>query len=307
MKVKGMTTSLIANINIYWPDITPTWILKLPELLDDCQERWGLTFEEPFTGLTYHYVISARDDLGREVVLKAGIPCEDFTRQVEVLKLVDGRGMVKLYNYDSYLGLMLLERIHPGKVLEYGDDAAHVVVQVMQDCWVPCEDIETFISVDDWFVGYINFAKYEEDINNKEVIELVYRAKLILDRLIDTMGERVILHGDMHHQNILSHNKGWIAIDPKGLVCEREFEPGVFLRRPFKHIYYHRQFDDMVRRHLGIISEALALDPVRIMEWTFVQAVHAIILTYEDSDKISRELFHLSRRVERFLESMSIC
>jgi len=45
--------------------------------------------------------------------------------------------------------------------------------------------------------------------------------------------EQVLLHGDLHSDNILSSQRGWLVIDPKGIVGEREFELGAYLRNPY--------------------------------------------------------------------------
>jgi streptomycin 6-kinase len=43
--------------------------------------------------------------------------------------------------------------------------------------------------------------------------------------LLDAPGEAVVLHGDFHHDNVMDGGpRGWLAIDPKGLIGEREFE-----------------------------------------------------------------------------------
>jgi len=39
----------------------------------------------------------------------------------------------------------------------------------------------------------------------------------------------VVLHGDLHHFNILSSGDRWLAIDPKGIIGEPEFEPAAYL------------------------------------------------------------------------------
>jgi len=51
--------------------------------------------------------------------------------------------------------------------------------------------------------------------------------------LLDDPREVVVLHGDLHHMNVLDFGaRGWLAIDPKGLVGERGFEFATLLRNP---------------------------------------------------------------------------
>src|SRR5215212_5193912 len=49
------------------------WLAALPDLLDQCARRWGLTLGPPFD-LSYNYVAPAVRADGTEVVLKAGMP-----------------------------------------------------------------------------------------------------------------------------------------------------------------------------------------------------------------------------------------
>jgi hypothetical protein len=58
-----------------------------------------------------------------------------------------------------------------------------------------------------------------------------------IDELLSSSGKEVLLHGDLHHWNILSSEReGWLAIDPKGLAGEAECETGAFLRNPLFRI-----------------------------------------------------------------------
>ena len=76
--------------------------------------------------------------------------------------------------------------------------------------------------------------------------------------LLTTQRDIVVLHGDMHHGNVLNFGShGWLAIDPKGLVGERYFDYANILCNP----------DDetatalgRLTRQLAVISEAANLD-----------------------------------------------
>ena len=57
------------------------------------------------------------------------------------------------------------------------------------------------------------------------------KAETLFSELIESMSAPVLLHGDLHHYNILSAvRKPWLAIDPKGVVGEVEYEVGAFVR-----------------------------------------------------------------------------
>lgn len=54
--------------------------------------------------------------------------------------------------------------------------------------------------------------------------DLLARAVGVAHKLFDKPAASLPLHGDLHHDNILSSPRGWLAIDPKGLVGDPVYE-----------------------------------------------------------------------------------
>ncbi len=105
---------------------------------------------------------------------------------------------------------------------------------------------------------------------------MVSLAEEIFYYLVSSQNKKLLLHGDLHHYNILfSKQDGWLIIDPKGYLGEAEFEIGAFLRNP---IFDEPQFykKNLFEKRLQTISEKLKLDKRRIILWSFVQTVSAI-------------------------------
>jgi len=77
--------------------------------------------------------------------------------------------------------------------------------------------------------------------------------------------ECVVLHGDIHHGNVLDGGaRGWLAIDPKGLIGERGFD--------FANIFHNptREFalaPGRLHRLIGVVAEQAGLEPVRLIKW----------------------------------------
>jgi streptomycin 6-kinase len=84
-------------------------------------------------------------------------------------------------------------------------------------------------------------------------------------RLLSTPREVDVLHGDVHHGNILDFgNRGWLAIDPKGLVGERGFEyANIFCNPDHETATSPKNF----ARRLDVIGEAAGLDRTRLLQW----------------------------------------
>ena len=79
-----------------------------------------------------------------------------------------------------------------------------------------------------------------------------------------------VLHGDLHHGNVLDGGaRGWLAIDPKGLIGERDFEYANLFRNPDIAISLA---PGRMRRHVGITAEQADLDPQRLLTWILAYA-----------------------------------
>ena len=90
----------------------------------------------------------------------------------------------------------------------------------------------------------------------------------LLRELAPTQGEQVVVHQDLHQGNILASRRGWLAIDPKPLAGEREFDVASLVRdRRFA-------FDPLLVRHrLDFYASQLGLDRDRARGWAIGHAV----------------------------------
>lgn len=74
-----------------------------------------------------------------------------------------------------------------------------------------------------------------------------------------------VLHGDLHHGNVLdAGERGWIAIDPKGLIGERGFDFANIFHNPTKEIALT---PGRLPRLIGIVAQLAGLEPVRLIKW----------------------------------------
>ncbi|MFM9873475.1 MAG: aminoglycoside phosphotransferase family protein [Fimbriimonadaceae bacterium] len=94
----------------------------------------------------------------------------------------------------------------------------------------------------------------------------------IAQKLLKTPHEKVFLHGDLHHENILFDPKTnlYRPIDPKGLVGDPAFECVAFLRNPINTIPTHPDLYNFTKNRINRLSTALKLDPYRIAAWLYI-------------------------------------
>lgn len=92
------------------------------------------------------------------------------------------------------------------------------------------------------------------------------QAKVLLAKQKDI----TVLHGDLHHDNILySSDRGWLAIDPKGLHGDRSFDYVNILCNPIKEIALE---EGRLMKQIDIISKNAGIETKHILEWTVAWA-----------------------------------
>ena len=97
------------------------------------------------------------------------------------------------------------------------------------------------------------------------------------------MAEPMLLHGDLHHDNILSaERQPWLAIDPKGIVGEPAYEVGALLRNPWSVLLDMPQPGRILARRVDQLAEELGFDRARIVGWGIAQAVLSAWWCLED-------------------------
>jgi streptomycin 6-kinase len=261
------------------------WLVELPRLVGELAERWGLVVEPPFAELSYNYVAPAVRGDGQAVVLKMGVPNRELDAEIAALRHYGGRGAVRLLAADATAGALLLERLVPGTMLvEERDDekATAIAAEVMAALWQPAPDGHDFPTVADWARGLERLRATFDGGTGPFPERLLALAEGLFAELLASEEAPVLLHGDLHHYNILRAERApWLAIDPKGVVGERGFEVYAWLHNPLEK-------DDpgdlrrLLARRLDILAERLGLERQRLAAWGLAGHVLSDWWDYEE-------------------------
>ncbi len=88
--------------------------------------------------------------------------------------------------------------------------------------------------------------------------------------LLASPREEGILHGDIHHANVLDFGpRGWLGIDPKGLFGERGFDYGNLFCNPDLET---AAAPGRLARRVRVVAEAARLEPPRLLRWVLAYA-----------------------------------
>lgn len=285
-EVPPIPETYVQRTALNWGEAGKEWLQQLPATLAACARQWSLTLHPPFPNLSYNYVAPAERADGAKAVIKAGFPPDkEFLSEAEALRFFNGQGMVKLLEFDRPKRVMLLERIEPGVSLRTLSDTEQVVsiaAQVMRQLWQPVEAGHPFLTVEGWGKGFERIRQRYGGTSGPLPSALFDRAEASYAGLSQSMTTRVLLHGDLHHDNILTATRQpWLAIDPKGIVGEPAYETAPLLLNMFAKEEPH--IKKILAKAIAQLSEELSLDKQQIHEWTLSRAVLSALWNLEDT------------------------
>ena len=282
MSDRELPGSFVRNVTGAFAD-GARWLDNLPALVAACTQKWDLSLAgDPFE-LSFNYVVPVLKAEKFAAVLKLGVPTPEFSSEARALRSFGGHGAVSLLESDESLGALLLERVNPGNTLATMHDhirATEVAAQTMLKLWQPATANVEFRSLESWTGGLVKLRGRFSGATGPFDSGLVDIAEKIRAELLQGTQSSCLLHADLHHFNILyGTGSGWVAIDPKGVIGDRSYEPASFLLNPHPTAFLDRAIQ---QARIAILAEHLNMDRQRIVKWAFFHAVLSAWWTIED-------------------------
>ena len=323
MNKLNLPPEFISNIQNTFREDGHAFLKALPDLIAEASTRWGLADVQPAPTLSYNFVafarrgevISPHDTINPQitgrgrfaaaptnVVLKMGVPNREMKSEMAALRLFNGEGACRLLEYDDERYWMLLERLNPGAMLstlEDDEEATRIAAEVMKKIWrtPPLESDSSlsdvhqqadglqsqFIQLSDWFNGLKQLRPMFNGGTGPFNEKLVERVENSVKDFFVENHMPVLMHGDFHHFNILSSERGWLVIDPKGVIGPAGYEVGPFMINPWSDFSDGSKIRLRVKRRIDILHEHLGFERERILEWSLAHAVLSAWWGIEDN------------------------
>ena len=281
------------------------WLERLPAIVAHCAQQWSLALEPPFPHISINYAAPAVRADGTAAVLKVCFPSREFYTEAEALRLFAGRGAIHLLAADLERGALLLERVRPGSALHtVADDreAARIAATVMRRLWRPVPAGHTFPALGDWMRNMATKAPQIIGQSGAFPYRWIERALELHRQLSASLVEPVLLHGDLHHENILAaEREPWLAIDPFGVVGEPVSETGPLLLNAVPSGADLAATRRILTRWVDHLASELGADRVRLAAWGVVRWVLANYWTVEDHGAVSEADFYGAQVLEEML------
>ena len=243
---------------------------------------WRLTLGPVLPGSTQGLVHAATCADGTKAVLKLEKPGQGVEAQAEALSAWNGDGAARLLQSDAARGALLLERLVPGEPLvrlcEEGrdDDATARLAALMRRLHRRAPADAVLADAHGW-------VRAIEACRDPRLDRRLRDRALGLYRDLNASARPpVLLHGDLHHHNVLRDGDGWRAIDPFGAIGEPEFDAGTLLTNPASWLPHQRDLAAIQHRRVALLAERLGAERVRIAAWGFVVGVLKTVWDLED-------------------------
>ena len=253
------------------------WLKSLANLAGECAEHWSLRLGEPFEGSHVSLVVPAELPDGTRGVLKINFPEPESEHEADALEHWKGEGAVQLLAHDPERRALLVERCEPGTPLWQLDDDVHalrIATGVLVRIWRPPPAGHRFRPL------ALEAARWDVELRAAWVElgrpfdrDLLDEAVAACRELGPDQGDPVVLHQDFHGGNVLrARREPWLAIDPKPLVGEREFDAASLLRDRRDRLVQSGA-GRIVRRRLDLLASELGLDRERMRRWGIAHAL----------------------------------
>ncbi len=276
--------TLESNIINLFKDKGEVWFKKLPEIVEELADTWNITEIKPVNNMTFNYVIKAIQNNQDPVVVKISCDEQLIIGETKSLEHFHGHGAVKLLDHNTKYHAILLEQARPGSTMK--ECRVQSNLDYLMDEYIknvknlhssPTPSVQNFPEIKKWLKVFDRVDSSKLPVGLSEKIE-----KLGLE-LCESQTNKILLHGDLHLDNILQNGNSWISIDPKGIIGEAEFEVAAFDFLSENEIENSDNLSNLFHSRINLIAKKSELNLDRLRKWCLVRLALAIAWCVEDN------------------------
>lgn len=242
-------------------------------------DRWGLIVDGDPIATPTSRLLPVRTSENVPAMLKIALSFEEKAGAAYMVWRA-GEGAARVLAHDG--DALLLERATGSRILgrmaregrEADDEAARILCAAVEALHRPRAAPPPLIPLETRFKSLFEVAgRYGGTvaIAAAKSRELLAKPREVRD-----------LHGDIHHGNVLDFGeRGWLAIDPKGLVGERGFDYANLFCNPDPDT---ARAPGRLARRVGVVSQAAGLERRRLLEWILAWSAPSAVWMVEDGE-----------------------
>lgn len=253
------------------------WVARVPLIVSELEQQWGVTAGLPYPGGSMAWVAPAVDVAGRQLVLKVAWPHVEQRTEIVALAAWNGCGAVRLHEVDPHRHALLIEHTLPGTPLR---TAALPVEAALEQCgelasaiWIPpapeLRRAHGIIHLSARSAEWLDVMEQRLERAGHEVDPgIASLARELLATLPRATPDDRLLHGDFHPGNIVAAQRSpWLVIDPKPMIGDPASETVVMVFQLGVPVEHHADERGELRARIERFARAAGLPPERMYGW----------------------------------------
>ncbi len=290
--------ALIANIHANYKEVGKKWLNELPSQIAQLSKQWDFLLIRELPDLSYSYVALVELSTTKEnAILKIAPVGSNIVTEAKWLKSFQHR-VPQIYKIDEEQHAFLMEYFRPGQSVKSlvkngnDDEATRIICQTILELHRDQPDYSSYKHLSELMPALSVLKGHIDSVLLSKAQALF--ADLTADRSID-----VLLHGDLHHDNILSSGDSWKVIDPHGYVGDPLAEVGPMIHNPFD-CFPIGPVKKVIEARLNILCEMLPYDPKRIQAWAFCITMLSAAWDFEENLKLNYSKIEKAMIIDSF-------
>lgn len=288
-----LNPSFIKNIHATYGQEGITWLSNLSSHLKTLSAQWNLKILHPVKDISYNFVAVVQWQ-SRLAILKTAPAAAQLMAEAEWLD-AHTKSVPSIFHLDKKNNAYLMEKFEPGTSLKHfvkeGHDekATRIIAQVILD-----------LQSADTLHQKMNYQHISEHISAFAFLRghldthVIEHAESIFKELCADCSHDIILHGDLHHDNILQSGTSWCVIDPHGYIGNPCAEIGPMVFNPLDCFPKH-SLKNTVEARLNILAEMLPFDLQHIKAWAFCLALRSAAWDIEGFNSPNKHTIEIAR------------
>ena len=259
-----MDQKFISNILNIYGNNGQKWLDELPRIVQSTAKEWSLSQLNPVENLSMNYVLMGIKGES-EIILKLSLDESLMLREMTALKYLRNYGAVEVLAYKPKT--LLLKKLSPATSLK-----SYLPSRKAEALQIACNVAKNLLSAPSPID--IKLPSIEERFNPLDKDWPIPNNHLILarkfrDEVFKSQHIRKVLHGDLHHDNILQDRKTWKIIDPHGVIGF-----------PINEVW---SFVQDIEEDIPFIAHYFNFDPILLKKCYFMHIILSSLWAIEDN------------------------
>ncbi|MDB6096815.1 MAG: streptomycin resistance protein [Francisellaceae bacterium] len=297
-KPLNLNPRFVANIKANYGHMAEEWLNLLPKNISFLANKWQFKLIKTLDSLSCNYLGLIQLNGHNEKAILKMAPIK-LSLKLEAYWLKSFNPFTPLvYHLDEALNALMLEHMVPGTSLkalvQQGQDnlATKIISQVILDLHT------VKLNPHFKFPHLSSFSKDLKILQGHIDNKLFLKCESLFFKLTRPSQEDRLIHGDLHHDNILNNGEHWKVIDPHGYIGNPIAEIGPMIFNPVDCFPKTSPLKTILKNRLDILSKLLPYSQKEIKDWALCRALLSAAWDIQASGKIMLNQVEIAQAID---------